>query len=169
MKPQSELEQTLLDLLGLLDLLDLLDLAPPSAALNQQLGEARPAVRLPPELQLLRLSDHDLGRGEDLQVAHHVTAHRPALAVRQADVEVSVRVQGPHQGQDLEGTAQVEQLVLIGRRGVCHPERCRGDAAHTGDDERSSKPRLLHEGLQRPQQLLTRTEADCVDLQGGSS
>lgn len=57
-------------------------------------------------------------------------------------------------------------LVCVGRRGVGQPERRRGDAAHAGDDERRPETALRHEGLQGAEQLLTRTEADGVDLQG---
>lgn len=57
-------------------------------------------------------------------------------------------------------------LVCICGRGVCQSERCLGDAAHAGDDERRSESPLLHKPLQASQQLLTRTEPDGVDLQG---
>ncbi|TNN53731.1 hypothetical protein EYF80_036060 [Liparis tanakae] len=117
-----------------------------------RLGEARPLVRLPGELKLRPLADHHLRRGEHLQASEHVTADRPALAVRQAHVDVSFPVQGPDQGYDLEPPSEAE--------------RCLGDAAHAGDDERRSQPPLLHEGLQRAHQLLTRAEPDRMDPQG---
>lgn len=60
-------------------------------------------------------------------------------------------------------------LICICCRGVGQPERCLGDAAHTGDDEWRLELPLLHERLQRSQQFLTRTEPDRMDLQRRSS
>lgn len=77
---------------------------------NHQLREARPLVRLSGELQVERLADDHLGGGEHLQIAQRVTPDRPALHVRQADVEVGVPVQRTDQGDDLEAPAEVEHL-----------------------------------------------------------
>lgn len=62
-----------------------------------------------------------------------------------------------------------EYLICVCCRGVGQPQRGLGDAAHTGDDERRPKSPLLHKGLQRPKQLLTRAEPDRMDLHGRSS
>ena len=78
--------------------------------LHDEFREARPLVHLSGELQVDRVADDHLGRGEHLQVPHHVTSDRPALGVRQADVEVGVPVQSADQWDDLELPAEVEQL-----------------------------------------------------------
>ncbi len=80
------------------------------ARLNHELGEARPQVHLSGELQVDRLANDHLGCGEHLQISQHVTTNRPALGVRQADVEVGVPVQRADQGDDLEPPAEVQHL-----------------------------------------------------------
>ena len=54
-----------------------------------QLVKARPGIMRPGELRPVALPDHDLGRGEDLAVTHHVTGQRGAVLAAQRDVEMA--------------------------------------------------------------------------------
>lgn len=85
---------------------------------DHQLGEARLLVHLSGELEVERFADDHLGSGEHLQIAQHVTADRPALRVRQADVEVSAGVQRTDQGDDLKAAAEVEHLKEQGHQNL---------------------------------------------------
>ena len=68
-----------------------------------QLVKARPGIMRPGELRPLALPDHDLRRGEDLAVAHHVPGERGPVRPAQRDVEVSsLPWQRPHQWADLK-------------------------------------------------------------------
>lgn len=80
------------------------------ATLHHQLREARARVLLPAEEQLLSLPQQQLGRGEDVQITQQVASYHCSVAVRQADVEVRLRVQGPHQGHDLKAATEAEHL-----------------------------------------------------------
>ena len=54
-----------------------------------QLVKARPGIMRPGELHPVALPDHDLGRGEDLAVTHHVTGQRGAVLAAQRDVKMA--------------------------------------------------------------------------------
>ena len=58
------------------------------SSVHLQLVKARPGIMRPRELRPLALPDHDLRRGEDLAVAHHVPGERGPVRPAQRDVEV---------------------------------------------------------------------------------
>lgn len=88
-----------------------------NATLHYQLQKARARVLLPAEEQLLGLPKHQLGRGEDVQITQQVAPYHCSMAVRQADVKVRLRIQGPHQGHNLKAATEVEHLEGVGSQG----------------------------------------------------